>query len=118
MLIQIGSCYCLITNDTYYITYVSGCSPNKLTPLNIALPFSFIDFYRKTKGKDVGSAINKYGNRDIRWVSHGMLRIDVSVMKDLFEVSFHYLVNDFYQSQALSFVTHKTNYFANTKKSI
>ena len=65
----------------------SGCSPNKITPLNIALPFSFIDFYRKTKGKDVGSAINKYGNRDIRWVSHGMLRIDVSVMKDLFEVA-------------------------------
>ena len=64
-----------------------GCSPNKITPLNIALPFSFIDFYRKTKGKDVGSAINKYGNRDIRWVSHGMLRIDVSVMKDLFEVA-------------------------------
>lgn len=30
-----------------------GCSPNKLTPLNIALPFSFIDFYRRHKGKDV-----------------------------------------------------------------
>ena len=30
-----------------------GCSPNKLTPLNIALPFSFIDFHRKIKGKDV-----------------------------------------------------------------
>ena len=28
-----------------------GCSPNKLTPLNIALPFSFIDFYRRHKGK-------------------------------------------------------------------
>ena len=30
-----------------------GCSPNKLTPLNIALPFSFIDFYKRQKGKDV-----------------------------------------------------------------
>lgn len=30
-----------------------GCSPNKLTPLNIALPFSFIDFYKRHKGKDV-----------------------------------------------------------------
>ena len=73
-------------NLTPDILILIGCSPNKLTPLNIALPFSFIDFYRKTKGKDVGSAINKYGNRDIRWVSHGMLRIDVSIMKDLFEV--------------------------------
>ena len=62
-----------------------GCSPNKLTPLNIALPFSFIDFYRRHKGKDVGMAINKYGDKGIKWVSHGMLRIEVSVMKKLFE---------------------------------
>ena len=32
-----------------------GCTPTKLTPLNIALPFSFIDFYRRHKGKDVRS---------------------------------------------------------------
>jgi len=61
-----------------------GCGPNKLNPLNIALPFSFIDFYRKIKGKDVGYAITKYGSRDIKWVSHGMLRIDVNVMRKLF----------------------------------
>jgi hypothetical protein len=30
-----------------------SCGPTKLGPLNIALPFSFIDFYRKAKGKDV-----------------------------------------------------------------
>jgi hypothetical protein len=30
-------------------------------------------------------AINKYGDRGIRWVSHGMLRMEVSVMKKLFE---------------------------------
>ena len=62
-----------------------SCSPNKLTALNIALPFSFIDFYRRHKGKDVGMAINKYGDKGIKWVSHGMLRIEVSVMKKLFE---------------------------------
>ena len=51
----------------------------------------------------IGSAINKHGDRGIRWVSHGMLRIEVSVMKRLFEkplariievglfFSFHYL---------------------------
>lgn len=61
-----------------------GCSPNKLTPLNIALPFSFIDFYKRHKGKDVGMAINKYGDHGIRWVSHGMLRIEVTRMKELF----------------------------------
>ena len=106
--------YCLIASRIYCIAF-SGCSPNKLTPLNIALPFSFIDFYRKTKGKDVGSAINKYGNRDIRWVSHGMLRIDVSVMKDLFEVSIRYSINEFRQYQAkVSFVT--KYYFASPKR--
>ena len=62
-----------------------GCTPNKLTPLNIALPFSFIDFYRRHKGKDVGMAINKHGDPGIKWVSHGMLRIEVQVMKKLFE---------------------------------
>ena len=30
-----------------------SCSPNKMSPLNVALPFSFIDFYKKTKGRDV-----------------------------------------------------------------
>ena len=32
-----------------------SCSPNKMSPLNVALPFSFIDFYKKTKGRDVSS---------------------------------------------------------------
>ena len=32
-----------------------GCGPNKLNPLNIALPFSFIDFHKKVKGKEVSA---------------------------------------------------------------
>ena len=34
----------------------------------------------------VGMAINKFGNRDISWLKHGMLRLEVSVMKRLFEM--------------------------------
>ena len=34
-----------------------GCTSNKLTPLNIALPFSFIDFYKRQKGKDVSKLL-------------------------------------------------------------
>ena len=30
-----------------------SCSPNKLTPLNIAIPYSLILFYKENKGKDV-----------------------------------------------------------------
>ena len=29
-------------------------------------------------------AINKYGDHGIRWVSHGMLRIEVNRMRELF----------------------------------
>ena len=30
-----------------------SANPNKMTPLNIALPFSFIDFYRRMTNSDV-----------------------------------------------------------------
>ena len=30
-----------------------SCGPAKLAPLNIALPFSFIDYHKKIKNKDV-----------------------------------------------------------------
>ena len=40
-----------------------GCSPNKLTPLNIALPFSFIDFYKRHKGKDVSRKFQKMNDK-------------------------------------------------------
>ena len=35
-----------------------SANPNKLTSLNVALPFSFIDFYRKARGKDVSANIS------------------------------------------------------------
>jgi hypothetical protein len=33
----------------------------------------------------VGLAINKFGNRDICWLKHGMIRVEVSMMKKLFD---------------------------------
>lgn len=62
-----------------------SCSPYKMTPLNVALPFSLIDFYKRQKGKDIGSAVNKFGHRGISWASHGMIRIDVKTMRQLFQ---------------------------------
>ena len=38
-----------------------SCGPAKLAPLNIALPFSFIDFYRRQKGKDVSGECIRTG---------------------------------------------------------
>lgn len=62
----------------------SAC-PHKLTPLNLALPFSFIDFYRKAKGRDIGQAVTQWGSRDLRWSKEGMLRMETVLMKQLFQ---------------------------------
>ena len=32
----------------------------------------------------MGSAINKFGHRGLSWATHGMMRMDVNVMKTLF----------------------------------
>ena len=59
-------------------------SPYRCNPLNIALPFSFIDCYRKYRGKEIDAAIRKYGNVHVRWSSQGMLRLDQEAMRALF----------------------------------
>lgn len=40
-----------------------NASPFKDNPLNVSLPFSFIDFYKKAKGNHVEAAIRKYGDK-------------------------------------------------------
>ena len=60
-------------------------SPNKSTPLNISLPFSFIEHYSRLKGQSVEMAIKRFGNKDIKWSSQGMLRLSPSAMHALFE---------------------------------
>ena len=57
----------------------------KSNPLNISLPFSFIDHYLKVRGETVEEAIKRYGNKDIRWSSQGMLRLAPGAMQELFE---------------------------------
>jgi hypothetical protein len=60
-------------------------NPAKATPLNISLPFSFIEHYQRLKGHSVETAIKKFGNKDIRWSSQGMLRLSPAAMHALFE---------------------------------
>ena len=45
--------------------------PGSQTALNISLPFSFIDYYKKLKRSTVENAIKKYKNADIKWSSQG-----------------------------------------------
>ena len=49
-----------------------SANPNKMTSLNVALPFSFIDFYRKNVGSDVRFDKNsfKLPNTNLDWTSH------------------------------------------------
>jgi len=65
-----------------------SANPNKLTSLNVALPFSFIDFYRKARGKDIGQAVNRFGSRDLKWSREGMLKIEMDLMKQFFQPTF------------------------------
>ena len=60
-------------------------SPTKSTPLNISLPFSFIEHYSKLKGHSVEHAIKKFGNKDVKWSTQGMLRLSPAAMLALFD---------------------------------
>lgn len=60
-------------------------SPSKSTPLNISLPFSFIEHYNKLKGHTVEYAIKKFGNKDVKWSTQGMLRLSPGAMHALFD---------------------------------
>ncbi|KAL3183029.1 hypothetical protein MRX96_006819 [Rhipicephalus microplus] len=61
-----------------------NATPDKDTPLNISLPFSFIDYYKKCKGTTVEQAIKRYGNKEVKWSSQGMLRLEPAAMRELF----------------------------------
>ena len=67
-------------------------SPFRCTPLNIALPFSFMDCFRKYRGREVDTAIRKYGDPHIRWSAQGMLRLDPEAMKNLFQPTLRAIV--------------------------
>ena len=60
-------------------------SPSKSTPLNISLPFSFIEHYSKLKQSTVENAIKKFSNKDVKWSTQGMLRLSPAAMHALFE---------------------------------
>lgn len=59
-------------------------SPNKTNSLNISMPYSFIDYYKKHKSSSIESAVKKFGNSNVKWSSQGMLRIAPETMKELF----------------------------------
>ena len=59
--------------------------PDNKSPLNISLPFSFIEYHKKHRKCSVETAVKKFKNPDIKWSSQGMLRFSANIMQALFE---------------------------------
>lgn len=62
-----------------------AAAPSRTSPLNISLPFSFIDFYRKHRGHNVETALRKSNVNFVKWSSQGMLRMSAEAMSQLFQ---------------------------------
>ncbi|KAM9193009.1 heat shock 70 kDa protein 12B isoform 1-T1 [Mergus octosetaceus] len=62
-----------------------AAAPSRASPLNVSLPFSFIDFYRKHRGQNVETALKKSNVNFVKWSSQGMLRMSPEAMSELFQ---------------------------------
>ncbi|XP_049338454.1 heat shock 70 kDa protein 12B [Astyanax mexicanus] len=60
-------------------------SPGRASALNISLPFSFIDFYKRHCGQSVETALRKSNMNIVKWSSQGMLRLTTEAMNELFQ---------------------------------
>ncbi|XP_037667305.1 heat shock 70 kDa protein 12B isoform X1 [Choloepus didactylus] len=60
-------------------------APHRAGALNISLPFSFIDFYRKQRGHNVETALRRSSVNFVKWSSQGMLQMSSQAMNELFQ---------------------------------
>ncbi|CAM9384127.1 heat shock 70 kDa protein 12B-like isoform X1 [Lampetra planeri] len=67
-------------------------APGRAGPLNISLPFSFVDYYKKVRGHSVETALRKSGVEFVKWSSQGMLRLSAEAMNDLFQPTIQKIV--------------------------
>ncbi|XP_077157425.1 heat shock 70 kDa protein 12B isoform X2 [Paroedura picta] len=68
-------------------------APHRSSPLNISLPFSFVDFYRKHRGQNVETALKRSSVNLVKWSSQGMLRISSEAMNELFQPTVCQIIN-------------------------
>ncbi|XP_023224778.1 heat shock 70 kDa protein 12A-like isoform X2 [Centruroides sculpturatus] len=68
-----------------------NASPFKANPLNISLPFSFIDYYKRCKGTTVENTIKRYNHKHVKWSSQGMLRVEPPAMMQLFQPTLEHI---------------------------
>ncbi|XP_037127269.1 heat shock 70 kDa protein 12A isoform X5 [Syngnathus acus] len=69
-----------------------AAAPGRANPLNINLPFSFIDYYKKFRGHSVEHALRKSNVDFVKWSSQGMLRMSPEAMNSLFKPTVDHII--------------------------
>ncbi|XP_069095367.1 heat shock 70 kDa protein 12A isoform X2 [Pleurodeles waltl] len=69
-----------------------AAAPDRSNPLNINLPFSFIDYYKKFRGHSVEHALRKSNVDFVKWSSQGMLRMNPDAMNALFKPTIDHII--------------------------
>ncbi|KAM3862763.1 heat shock 70 kDa protein 12A [Diretmus argenteus] len=69
-----------------------AAAPDRTNPLNISLPFSFIDYYKKFRGHSVEHALRKSNVDFVKWSSQGMLRMNPDAMNALFKPTIDHII--------------------------
>ncbi|XP_047459118.1 heat shock 70 kDa protein 12A isoform X3 [Mugil cephalus] len=69
-----------------------AAAPDRTNPLNINLPFSFIDYYKKYRGHSVEHALRKSNVDFVKWSSQGMLRMNPDAMNSLFKPTIDHII--------------------------
>ncbi|KAK2832677.1 hypothetical protein Q5P01_016566 [Channa striata] len=69
-----------------------AAAPDRTNPLNINLPFSFIDYYKKFRGHSVEHALRKSNVDFVKWSSQGMLRMSPDAMNSLFKPTIGHII--------------------------
>ncbi|XP_023564771.1 heat shock 70 kDa protein 12A isoform X3 [Octodon degus] len=84
-----------------------AAAPDRSNPLNITLPFSFIDYYKKFRGHSVEHALRKSNVDFVKWSSQGMLRMSPDAMNALFKPTIDSIIEhlrDLFQKPEVSTV--------------
>ncbi|XP_029110319.1 heat shock 70 kDa protein 12B isoform X1 [Scleropages formosus] len=67
-------------------------APGRANAINISLPFSFIDFYKRHCGQSVETALRRSNMNIVKWSSQGMLRLTPEAMNELFQPTINNIV--------------------------
>ena len=77
---------------SYFETKKRSFDPTRHHPSNMPLPYTFVEYYRKTTHSSVYEAVINHGDSNIQWTSQGTLRLSSKAMQQLFKPVVAYIV--------------------------